>query len=287
MKVVIDPGAGFCFGVKRAISTADQIIASGEQLGSIGEIVHNPAENQRLRDSGMQVINKEDINDLNGSKILIRSHGEPPKTYEVLRQKNLQIVDATCPIVIQLQRKIKNTSNEIKNLQGQIVIVGKRNHPEIIGLNGQIDNHGIIIEKEDDLDQIDFTKPIRLFAQTTSNLQFYNQMENIIHEKLELHGNSDFVAVNSICRHVTGRVDELKRFAGNHEVILFVGGENSSNGKYLYGICKAENERSYYISRAEQINSEWLTGCNTVGITGATSTPEWQLKSVAESISRL
>lgn len=287
MNIVIDPGAGFCFGVRRAINIAEEFLLTHEPLGCLGEIVHNPAENQRLNKAGLEIITIDQIDKVKLPKIMIRSHGEPPGTYDLFKFKKQEYIDATCPIVIHLQKKIRAAWNEIKELKGQIVIFGKKNHPEVIGLNGQTGNNALIVESTIDLEQIDFSRPIRLFAQTTSDSHLFVELKNTIQKQIAQFDNIDFQVFNSVCKHVSGRVEELKKFARQHDVIIFVAGRNSSNGKFLFSICKMENSRSYLISQPEQIDLQWFAGCQTVGISGATSTPDWQLKSVAEAISSL
>jgi len=287
MKISIDPHAGFCFGVSRAIETAEELLSTGEKINCIGEIVHNQFENQRLIASGMNITELDHLNVNDASPVMIRAHGEPPETYDYLRDHEIMIVDATCPIVLNLQKKVKYAQSEMNPVNGRVVIYGRKNHPEIIGLNGQTGYQAIIIEDETDLDEIDGNYPVRLFAQTTSNPETYRKIESLLRQKCDLAGNTDFQSVNSVCRHVSGRVDQLKTFAGTYDLILFVGGSNSSNAKYLFGICKSVNPASYFINEVHQINPDCFKGVSSVGITGATSTPVSQMNKVADWVSKL
>jgi len=289
MIVTIDPNAGFCYGVDRTIEIAEQELAMEGKLFCLGQIVHNEGEEQRLKKMGLVVINHDEFKKLNGVKVLIRAHGEPPETYKIATQNNIHLIDASCPIVLTLQKKIrKSIDNE--PVHNQVVIFGKKNHPEVIGLAGQTGNTAIIIENEDDISQINFSKPVKLFAQTTQSHEKYNQIIARINKELtgvDENGLPLLKAENSICRHVSNRDETLRQFASNNDVVIFVGGENSSNGKYLFGVCQQVNPRSWYIQSAAMLRQPWFSGADKAGVTGATSTPGWLLTVVAEEIKSL
>lgn len=289
MLISIDKKAGFCSGVKKAIQRAEEELSESGSLYCLGQIVHNEEEEQRLKAMGLKVIGHEELKKLNNTRVLIRAHGEPPETYRIAAENNIELIDATCPVVLRLQQKIKKSFENGLHTNSQIVIYGKINHPEVIGLNGQIKNEAILIEGPDDIDKIDFSKPVCLFAQTTKNKSVYQEIIRKIEDKGKLSrpANLHFSSTNSICGQVSNREEHLKQFARSNDVVIFVGGENSSNGKYLFSVCKAENQDSYYIGGPEAVNEAWFLNKKTAGITGATSTPDWLLKSVASKISKL
>jgi 4-hydroxy-3-methylbut-2-enyl diphosphate reductase len=287
MKVSIDPFAGFCFGVKRAIGIAEEELRQSDQLYCLGEIVHNEEEIQRLQNSGLQTIDTKMLPVSTGNKVLLRAHGEPPTTYNLAEKNNIEIVDGTCPVVLKIQKKVKAAWDEMKKVNGQVVIFGKKNHPEVVGLAGQTEDNAIIIENPDDLDKIDMQRAIRLFVQTTKSMEDYKKITEYISAK---HKNSnpdssDFKYYNTTCGQVSQRIPKLKKFCREHDVIIFVSGKNSSNGKQLFAICEAENKKSYMISSEIEINQEWFTHADAVGISGATSTPAWLMKKIADQIS--
>lgn len=286
LKTVIDENAGFCFGVVNAIGTAEAELSKGGTLYCLGDIVHNSAEVKRLNDLGLQVIDHGYFQNLKGSdtakpKVLIRAHGEPRSTYVTAEERNIRIVDATCPIVLALQRKIRAGYDEMKRVDGQVVIFGKPGHAEVIGLNGQTDNSSVIVSNPADIDGIDLTRPIRLYSQTTKSKEDYELLIANIKGKVV---NPDFVAFNTICTRVSNRASELQRFARSHHVILFVCGNNSSNGQYLFEYCRKVNPRTYRITGVSEIEPAMFENASLVGITGATSTPRWLMEDVEEYV---
>jgi 4-hydroxy-3-methylbut-2-en-1-yl diphosphate reductase len=287
MKVSIDPFAGFCFGVKRAIGIAEEELRQSDQLYCLGEIVHNEEEIKRLEKSGLNTIKSKGFGESEGNKVLLRAHGEPPLTYKVAAENNIEIIDATCPVVLKIQKKVKVAWEEMKQVNGQVVLFGKKNHPEVTGLAGQTEDNAIIIENSDDLYKIDMQRAIRLFVQTTKSIVDFNSIVDLISVKLRNANpdSSDFKYYNTICGQVSQRIPKLKKFCREHDIIIFVSGKNSSNGKQLFAICKAENNKSYLISSEIEINQDWFSKAESVGISGATSVPEWLMKKIAGQIS--
>lgn len=290
MQIHIDPNAGFCFGVRRAIKLAEEELARTGHLYCLGQVVHNEEEENRLKKLGLEVIDYEDFNKLQNSNVLIRAHGEPPETYNTAKANNLRLIDGSCPIVLKLQNDIiKSSANNIDN-EGQLVIFGKKNHPEVIGLEGQVGANSIVIEREADIDKIDFSKPVSLFAQTTKNKKDFADIITKIKKQLKIlnpEKELQFTAEDSICKHVSKRDEGLKSFALTHDVIIFVGGEHSSNGHQLFEVCRAANKNSWYVGNARAIRSEWFANADSVGVSGATSTPQWLLKDVAEAVGKV
>jgi len=286
MQVEIDPHAGFCFGVRRAIDTATDFLDSGRELYSLGEIVHNEEEVLRLEEIGMHTIDRSSMEKASGKKVLIRAHGEPPETYVDAESNKLKLIDATCPIVIKLQQRIKDAHEEMLEKNGNIVLIGNPKHPEVISLNGQTQHRSVIIEQAEDIQKIDFTKPFRLFAQTTTDPGFFEQITQGIEKKINENpaSTSDYNFRKSLCRYVSGRVPKIEAFSNRHDVIVFICGENSSNGKTLFTICKKHNPKSYFISKPEEFKMSWIKDAQSVGISGATSTPNWLMKSLADLI---
>jgi 4-hydroxy-3-methylbut-2-enyl diphosphate reductase len=280
MIVTIDPGAGFCFGVEKAIQMAEKNAKKKQKIFCHGEIVHNEEENKRLNKLGVHFIDKVSLNTLKNETLLIRAHGEPPETYQKAASQNVEIVDASCPIVLKLQEKIKNTWIDMQALDGQVAIVGKQNHPEIIGLNGQTGNNALILEKLADIENINFNRPLRLFAQTTIDTAFYQE----IISSLEKRMLAEFTFHNSICRHVSNRKPALIEFCKNNDLIIFVSGMNSSNGKALFELCKSVNDHSYKISSDKEFDKNWITHVKSIGISGATSTPLWLMEKIKQKI---
>jgi len=285
MKVTIDPYAGFCFGVKKTIELAEKELQENEILYCIGDIVHNQEEIARLNKSGLEIIDIASLPQKKNSKILFRTHGEPPSSYQKINENEVTLIDGTCPIVLRLQQKIKDAFVEMKKVDGQVVIYGSKEHPEVTGLSGYANNEAIIIESVEEIEKIDFSKPIRLFAQTTRNKEMYNLIKEEIDKKtMEFSSTSDFKNFNTICGQVSNRVPKLKEFCKANEIIIFVSGKKSSNGKYLYNICKSENTKSFHVLKVEEINPSWFAQIKTVGITGATSTPRWLMEKIADLI---
>lgn len=279
MIVEIDKKSGFCFGVINAIRAAENELSNSEYLYCLGDIVHNGMEVERLEKLGLKSISKEEYFTLKDCKVLIRAHGEPPETYDYAKQNNIELIDATCPVVLTLQEKVKKSYDSTIDVQGQIVIYGKKGHAEIEGLNGQTNQSAIIIESIAEIDKIDTTKPVSLYSQTTKRIEDFYQVAGLLKSKMQPGVQVEIK--DTICRQVSNRVPNLKVFAKNYDLILFVAGRKSSNGQYLFTICKEENPNSFIISRTDEINSEWLSGVNSVGICGATSTPNWLMEEVA------
>ena len=281
MQVLIDDNAGFCSGVVNAITTAEQHLTTEGSLYCLGDIVHNSAEVQRLRDKGLSVIDYHQLETLGGEtpqpKVLIRAHGEPPATYRVADRLGIRLIDATCPIVLGLQHRIRKGYEEMLPVGGQVVIFGKPGHAEVIGLNGQTENTAIIVSSPDDLGKIDFSRPIRLYSQTTKSREEYGRLADNIRARLQ---TDDFVVFNTICGTVANRTKFLSQFARSADVVIFVGGTTSSNARYLYDFCRSVQPQSYFLSELSQLQPSWYAGASIVGITGATSTPRWLMEEV-------
>ena len=279
MRIEIDKRSGFCFGVIKAIKSAESELKDTEKLYCLGDIVHNGMEVERLAKMGLYSISRDEYYRLKDCKVLIRAHGEPPETYEYAGKNNIELIDATCPVVLTLQEKVKGSYIKSLESNGQVVIYGKKGHAEVIGLDGQIRNNAIILESIDDISRIDFARPVSLFSQTTKRVEdFYAIAEKI---KTGMKPGVPLEVKDSICRQVSNRVPHLKQFAGSHELILFVAGHKSSNGKYLYTICKEENPRTHHIAKVNEIDPAWFTGVGSVGICGATTTPNWLMEEIA------
>jgi 4-hydroxy-3-methylbut-2-en-1-yl diphosphate reductase len=279
MRVEIDQRSGFCFGVIKTIKSAENELKSSDKLYCLGDIVHNGMEVERLEKIGLKSISREEYYTLKNCKVLIRAHGEPPETYEYAKENNIDLIDATCPVVLTLQEKVKNSYENIRDKNGQIVIYGKKGHAEIIGLDGQIGNKAIVLESIDDINQIDFSRPVSLYSQTTKRVEDFYKIADTV--KMSMNPGVQIEIKDSICRQVSNRVPHLKQFAVKFDLILFVAGHKSSNGKYLYTICKEENDRTHHISRTSEIDPQWFDGVESVGICGATSTPNWLMEEVA------
>lgn len=281
MRVEIDINSGFCFGVVRAISEAEKALQTGT-VASLGDIVHNRVEVQRLESLGLRTISHEEISTIAGKRMLIRAHGEPPRTYELARKHNIEIIDATCPVVAALQRKVKGAYEKMSAVGGTVVILGKRGHAEVVGLTGQVDEKAVVVESENDLEQVDFSHPVYFLSQTTQSIEKFRRLAEIMRERLP---HEDMLTVDdTICRRVSSREEHLREFATRHDIVIFVCGRKSSNGKVLYDICRRANERSYNIEEACELQKEWFEGVESVGICGATSTPKWLMESIATAI---
>lgn len=290
MKIAIDKNSGYCFGVEFAIQMAEDEMASGETLYCLGDIVHNSMEVERLTKKGLKIIDKEDLKNLRNCKVLIRAHGEPPETYALALENNIELIDASCPVVLKLQNRVKHAFDDMEGKEGQIVIYGQVGHAEVIGLTGQTRDKAIIVTGESDLEKIDFNRPVTLFSQTTKSTQGFYHIKALIEEKINQAGKdhlTEFDANDSICRQVSNREPQLQKFAQEHDVIIFVSGKKSSNGKALYGVCKNQNERSYFVENEKEVESSWFHDGDSVGICGATSTPMWLMENVAEKIGAL
>ena len=291
MVVEIDKKSGFCFGVQNAVEIAEKALLKGEKVFSLGPIVHNDKEMERLIALGLISIDHNEFSRLKNCKVMIRAHGEPPETYLTAERNNITIIEATCPIVKKLQSRIKSTWLKTKNNYGQVVIFGKPGHAEVVGLLGQTDNEGILVSGPEDLKKIDLAKPVWLFAQTTMSIKDYNNFAALILTELKKKGiikpEKYLHLNNTICGQVSNREPYLKEFAQNHDVVIFVSGRESSNGKMLYSVCKNINPQTYFISSPEEIDRSWFEGKKTVGICGATSTPKWLLENIYDFISGL
>ena len=286
MEVVVDEKAGFCSGVVAAIQAAENHLHSSERLYCLGDIVHNNEEVERLSAKGLEVITYERFAQLRDTKVLIRAHGEPPSTYQLAEHNNIQLVDATCPIVLALQKKIRKGYEEMKGVGGQVVIFGKKGHAEVIGLNGQTDNTAIVISDMLDIEQIDFAKPMRIYSQTTQNKEQYEHLIETVKQRCASLANDNVLAFNTICGRVSNRIKELTDFATSVDIVVFVSGQNSSNGKYLYEHCKQVKDNTLQISGLSELKKESFVGVERIGITGATSTPRWLMEKVATWIEK-
>ncbi len=286
MKVTIDSHSGFCAGVVRAISEAETAIEKWGSVSCLGDIVHNRIEVQRLEAMGLRTINHDGIKELTvGSHMLIRAHGEPPTTYALAKSVGVEVIDATCPVVAALQRRVQRAYKAMKQCGGQLVILGKHGHAEVVGLIGQVGGDAVVIESEAEVDAIDFSRPVYLLSQTTQSVALFERLCKIIEDRLT--DGATLTADDTICRRVSSREEHLRTFAKSHDIVIFVCGRKSSNGKVLYNICLEENPRSYNIEEASELQTEWFTDAQTVGVCGATSTPLWLMESVAKQIEKL
>jgi len=280
MIVEIDRRSGFCFGVINAIKSAEDELKESNKLYCLGDIVHNGMEVDRLAKMGLKSISQEEYFTLKNCKVLIRAHGEPPETYKYADENNIELIDATCPVVLTLQEKVKSSYKTKTKQEGQVVIFGKKGYAEIIGLNGQTNHNAIIIEDIADVDKIDMNRPVALYSQTTKRIEDFHDIAKEVKDKIQ--PGVPVEIKDTICRQVSNRVPNLKNFATQYDLILFVAGQKSSNGKYLYTICKEVNVDTYRISKIDEIERSWFEGIKSVGICGATSTPYWLMEEVAE-----
>ena len=284
LQVEIDQDSGFCFGVVNAIDNAEKELLQDDELSCLGDIVHNSQEVKRLQRKGLRTINHEQLKSLTGKKVLLRAHGEPPSTYEIAKKNNIRIIDATCPVVLRLQKKIKKQYETSGRENTQIVIFGKIGHAEVNGLVGQTEGHAIVIEKKEDIDKLDFSKEINLFSQTTMSLNDFRDIVDAIESRMKPEVLFKFF--DTICRQVANRMPNIKKFASRHDLVLFVAGQKSSNGKVLYEECLQANSNTHLISTPDEIDRKWLTGISSVGICGATSTPKWLMEEVAAQLAQ-
>ena len=294
IQIEIDNGSGFCFGVTTAIKKAEEELAQGETLYCLGDIVHNGMECERLRQMGLITINHEDMKNLHDVKVLLRAHGEPPATYELARQNNIEIIDATCPVVLKLQKRIKeqydenlqyptsNLQSPSADLQPQIVIFGKKGHAEVLGLVGQTESTAIVIENFDEVKKLDFSRDIYLYSQTTKSLDEFHRIISYIQSHIS--SEATFRSFDTICRSVANRMPNISQFATRHDLILFVCGRKSSNGKVLYNECLRVNPNTHLIEGPGEIEPDWLNNIETVGICGATSTPKWLMEQCRDKL---
>jgi len=285
--VEIDPDSGFCYGVVRAIHMAENELQSGNTLFSLGDIVHNEPEVARLNRCGMRTINNHDLQQLHNVKALIRAHGEPPETYRMAARNNISIVDATCPVVLNLQKKVHSAYLESLTNNGLVVIYGKPGHAEVNGLVGQTGNSAIVINSEEEARQIDVYRPVYLFAQTTMTIDGLQRIRAAIEQRRNeqrVGNNIPFHVNDTICRQVSNRGPHLAAFARSHDVVVFVCGSKSSNGKALYEVCRSANPRTYMVATHKDMLSEWFAGASNIGVCGATSTPRWLMEEVKDKI---
>ena len=285
MKVTIDDKSGFCAGVVRAISEAERALQSGGTVYCLGDIVHNRVEVQRLESLGLQTIAHKDLESLSGCRVLIRAHGEPPSTYTLAAERGVEVIDATCPVVAALQQRVKRAYEKMQSCNGTVVILGKRGHAEVVGLTGQVAEDAVVVESVQDLELVDFSRPIYFLSQTTQSVALFESLCNEM--KSRLADQSMLTVDDTICRRVSSRESHLRSFARSSDVIIFVCGHKSSNGKVLFEICREENPRSYNIEEASEIDPQWFEGATSVGVCGATSTPSWLMSNVAKEIEKL
>jgi 4-hydroxy-3-methylbut-2-enyl diphosphate reductase len=274
-QVNIDSNSGFCFGVVYAIEMAEDYLDEFGSLYCLGDIVHNDKEVQRLENKGLKIIDHEELRSLKDSTVLIRAHGEPPETYRIALENNIELIDASCPVVLKLQNRVRNAYDS----KAQIVIYGKPGHAEVNGLIGQTQQEAILITTEDDLDKIDYSRPVQLFSQTTKSTSGFYKMKALIEQQA-----NEFKMNDTICRQVSNRDVQLRNFATEHDIILFVSGKKSSNGKVLFEVCRSVNPRTYFISDIDELENDWILHDDKVGICGATSTPMWLMENVAEAV---
>jgi 4-hydroxy-3-methylbut-2-enyl diphosphate reductase len=280
IQIEIDKGSGFCFGVTTAINKAEEKLATDKNLYCLGDIVHNGIECERLRQMGLVTINHSDLTSLHDVKVLLRAHGEPPQTYEIAQKNNIEIIDTTCPVVLQLQKRIKKQFDSCP--EAQIVIFGKNGHAEVLGLVGQTRNKAIVVENIDDVRRLDFSRDIYLYSQTTKSLDELHRIIEYIQENISPGAN--FKSFDTICRQVSNRMANIAAFAARHDLVLFVSGGKSSNGKVLFSECKRVNPNSRQIESSDEIDMKWLQNVGTVGICGATSTPKWLMEECKDVI---
>jgi 4-hydroxy-3-methylbut-2-enyl diphosphate reductase len=285
MRVVIDDNSGFCFGVVRAISEAESALQSRGEVYCLGDIVHNRVEVQRLQNLGLSTISHEDISSLSGRTMLIRAHGEPPTTYRLAEESGVEIIDATCPVVARLQRRVREAYAKMKEVGGRVVLLGKRGHAEVVGLIGQVGDDVVVVENEAELQGLDYSHPIYFLSQTTQSIDLFNRMAQCIVGSMD--EDVECTVDDTICRRVAGREANLAEFSQSVDVVLFVCGRKSSNGRVLSEVCRRANARCYNIEEASEIEAHWFEGVESVGICGATSTPRWLMEEVAAHVNNL
>ncbi|MDO1450074.1 4-hydroxy-3-methylbut-2-enyl diphosphate reductase [Rhodocytophaga aerolata] len=288
MKVTIDKNSGYCFGVEYAIQMAEEEMEHTDTLYCLGDIVHNSMEVKRLHEKGLRIITREQLQELKDCKVLIRAHGEPPETYQLALKNNIELIDASCPVVLKLQNRVKHAYDKMAEVKGQVVIYGQKGHAEVIGLTGQTRDEAIVVSSEEDLENIDYGRPVTLFSQTTKSTKGFYKMKDLIESRIQQESLPEkgafFDANDSICRQVSNREPQLQKFSHEHQIIIFVSGKKSSNGKALFEVCRQENPRSYFIENELEIDSAWFKAGDSVGICGATSTPMWLMENVARHI---
>ena len=289
MNVTIDKNSGYCFGVEFAIQMAEDELAHESTLYCLGDIVHNRMEVERLHALGLRIIDREQLGTLHDCKVLIRAHGEPPETYQLAMRNNLELIDASCPVVLKLQNRVKHSYDASTRQNGQVVIYGQPGHAEVAGLTGQTGNQALIVMTEADLDQIDFARPVTLYSQTTKSTAGFYRMKQLIEARIAAAGGdlTTFDANDSICRQVSNREPALAKFAEQHDVIIFVSGRKSSNGKALFSVVHQTNPHSYFVENEQELDEDWFLEAASVGICGATSTPMWLMQRVADRIAQI
>jgi 4-hydroxy-3-methylbut-2-enyl diphosphate reductase len=291
MQVETDKMSGFCFGVQNAVEIAEKALLRGEKVYSLGSIVHNEKEIERLSSLGLLQIDHKQFRKLRNCNVLIRAHGEPPETYLIAEKNNISIIEATCPIVKRLQSRIRKTWLMSKENGGQVLIYGKPGHAEVVGLLGQTNNEAILISGPDDIKKVDLKKPVYFFSQTTMDIKKYYHIAEMIRSGMRETGISDtnsyLKVYRTICKQVANRELHLMEFAVKHEIIIFVSGRESSNGKMLFSVCKNVNPDSYFVSKVEDIDREWFTGKKSAGVCGATSTPKWLIEEIHDHVLKL
>lgn len=285
MRIVIDDNSGFCFGVVRAIGEAEASLGRCGEVYSLGDIVHNRVEVQRLEALGLRSVTHDDMESLAGRTLLIRAHGEPPRTYRRAEELGIAVIDATCPVVARLQRRVREAYAYMSSVGGRVVLLGKRGHAEVIGLTGQVNDDVTVVEGIADIEALDFGRPMHLLSQTTQSIELFNSLAEIIRSRMA--EGVEFIVTDTICRRVAGREPLLAEFARSVDVVLFVCGKKSSNGKVLSEVCRAANARCYNIEEASEIEPKWFEGVESIGICGATSTPRWLMEDVAESVRKM
>ncbi|MBQ5737454.1 MAG: 4-hydroxy-3-methylbut-2-enyl diphosphate reductase [Alistipes sp.] len=282
MRVTIDDNSGFCFGVVRAISEAEAALERLGEVCSLGDIVHNRIEVQRLETLGLRTVSYDDIPTLGSATLLIRAHGEPPRTYKHAEELGVKLIDATCPVVARLQRRVRDAYNRMQCEGGSVVLLGKRGHAEVVGLTGQVEDDVTVVESFSDLDTIDYSRPIYFLSQTTQSIELFNELGCEIKRRA---ANPDAVTIDdTICRRVAGREQSLSEFSRGVDVVIFVSGRKSSNGRVLCDVCRRANERCYMVEEPSELQPEWFEGVESVGICGATSTPRWLMEQVASAV---
>ncbi|OFX30106.1 MAG: 4-hydroxy-3-methylbut-2-enyl diphosphate reductase [Bacteroidetes bacterium GWA2_32_17] len=288
MIVEIDKNSGFCFGVVFAIKKAEEQLSKYGKLYCLGDIVHNNLEVERLKLLGLITIDYDEFKKLHDCAVLIRAHGEPPETYKIAKDNNIMLLDATCPVVLRLQHKIKLGNEEMFSQNGQVVIYGKNGHAEVNGLVGQTEGKAVVVGNISELNKIDFSKPITIYSQTTQNTESYKEIIAEIKRRMVKAGGKVILKTHdSTCRQVSSRQTELKKFCIKHDIVIFVSGKKSSNGKVLFNVCKQVNSRTYLVSELVEVNKEWFRENDSVGICGATSTPRWLMEKIADEIKSL
>lgn len=285
VSIEIDEGSGFCFGVVNAIRKAEDALQKGEDLYCLGDIVHNNMEVKRLENLGLKTIHRCEFEILKNKTVLLRAHGEPPSTYAIAHKNNIKLIDATCPVVLQLQRSVLSAYKKSQKDNGQVVIFGKIGHAEVNGLVGQTNREAIVIESIDDIGKVDLSRPVYLFSQTTMRVNKFLEIKDVFEQNIA--PNTTLEVHNTVCRRVSGRINDLQKFSKRNDVIVFVSGKKSSNGKALYSECKKVNQHSYRVVNENEVQPEWLTNVHQIGICGATSTPDWLMQKVADHIRQI